>query len=101
MRAWALSHIREAGAGIVRIFVDWRSLVASPLPGSDLADPGSSAYDFSNLDAVVEGAVEAGLPPLLVICDAPAFAEAPDRWRYAFEGTWDPDPQASRRSQPR
>ena len=58
--------------------MDWRAIVASPLPsGADLEDPSSSAYDFSNLDASVESAVEAGLQPLLVVWGAPAFAGGP------------------------
>jgi hypothetical protein len=36
--------------------------------------------------------VAAGLTPLLVVSHAPAFAEAPHRWPYAFPGSWAPSP---------
>ena len=35
-----------------------------------------------------------GLEPLLVVAHAPAFAEAPDRWPYAYLGSWAPNPAA-------
>jgi hypothetical protein len=93
VRDQTLTRARQAGARVVRIPVDWRGIVeAVPGAGSDLADPGSGVYRFGTLDAVVRGAVEKGLIPLLVIFDAPSFAEAPARWRYAYKGSWDPDP---------
>lgn len=95
VRDEALTHARRAGASIVRIPVDWRSIVeATPAPGSDLIDPASGAYSFGTLDAAVQSVVADGFTPLLVIFDAPTFAEAPERWRYAYRGSWDPDPQA-------
>jgi hypothetical protein len=94
-RELALQRIREAGASVVRIPVDWRELV-SPSATADFEarSPASSAYDFTVLDATVIDAVAAGLRPLLVVSHAPAFAEAPARWPYAFPGSWDPSPVA-------
>jgi hypothetical protein len=95
VREWAFARIREAGASVVRIPVDWRSVVApEPGPSFDPADPASPAYHFGSIDAAVRGAVAAGLTPLLVVSHAPAFAEAAPIWPYAFEGSWDPSPQA-------
>jgi len=95
VRQDALALIRAAGASVVRIPVDWRDLVApDPPPGFDASDPASPAYDFSPLDASVESAVAAGLEPLLVVSHAPAFAEAPARWPYAYPGSWAPSPGA-------
>ena len=75
--------------------MDWRDLVAAnPPPGFDASDPSSPSYDFSALDASVQDAVAAGLEPLLVVSHAPALAEAPNRWPYAYPGSWAPSPIA-------
>jgi hypothetical protein len=94
-RSLALSRIRATGASIVRIPVEWRYIVSpDPPPGFDAGDPASPAYDFQAVDAAVRDTVAAGLEPLLVVSRAPAFAEAPDRWPYAYPGSWAPDPVA-------
>jgi hypothetical protein len=95
VRAQALQRIRAAGASVVRIPVEWRYLVSPrPPPGFRAADPASPAYDFAAVDAAVRDTVAAGLTPLLVVTRAPAFAEAPHRWPYAFPGSWAPSPAA-------
>lgn len=95
VRARALGLMRSAGARIVRIPVEWRYIVsADPPAGFDARDPASPAYDFDAVDAAVRDTVAAGLEPLLVVTRAPAWAEAPDRWRYAYPGGWAPDPVA-------
>jgi hypothetical protein len=95
VRALTMRRIAQTGATVVRIPVDWSSLVAAE-PGSGLQaeDPASSAYRFAPLDAAVVSAVSAGLEPLLVVSHAPAFAEASPRWPYAYAGSWDPSPLA-------
>jgi hypothetical protein len=95
VRNLALSRIRAAGATVVRIPVEWRYVVsADPPAGFDASDPASSAYDFRAVDAAVRETVAAGLTPLLVVSRAPAFAEAPGRWPYAYPGSWAPNPVA-------
>jgi hypothetical protein len=95
VRALAMSRIRETGASVVRIPVDWRSIVAEDPPsGFDAADPSSPDYRFATIDAAVLSAVSAGLTPLLVVSHAPAFAEASPRWPYAYPGSWAPSPIA-------
>jgi hypothetical protein len=95
VRALALSRIRATGASVVRIPVEWRYIVSSdPPPGFDASDPASPAYDFGAVDAAVRETVAAGLTPLLVVTRAPAFAEAPNRWPYAYPGSWAPNPVA-------
>ncbi|MGH2854193.1 MAG: hypothetical protein ACRDLF_08395 [Solirubrobacteraceae bacterium] len=75
--------------------MEWRYIVSpSPPAGFDAADPASPAYDFEAVDAAVRDAAAAGLTPLLVVTRAPAFAEAPNRWRYAYPGSWAPNPAA-------
>jgi hypothetical protein len=95
VRELAMTRIREAGASVVRIPVDWRSTVAQgPPSGFDAADPASPEYRFAPIDASVVSAVSAGLTPLLVVSHAPAFAEASPRWHYAYPGSWAPSPTA-------
>jgi len=95
VRQQALVRIRATGASVVRIPVEWRYIAsANPPAGFDAADPASPAYDFATVDAAVHETVAAGLTPLLVVTRAPAFAEAPHRWPYAYPGTWAPNPAA-------
>jgi hypothetical protein len=95
VRELAMARIREAGASVVRIPVDWRSIVVEDPPSSfDAADPASPEYRFETLDDAVLSAVSAGLHPLLVVSHAPEFAEASPRWPYAYPGSWAPSPTA-------
>ena len=95
VRALAFERIRETGSTVARIPVDWRDLVApAPSVGFHARDPASPEYRFASLDAAIRDAAGAGLTPLLVVSHAPAFAEAPGRWPYAYPGSWSPDPAA-------
>jgi hypothetical protein len=95
IRELALARIRATGASVVRIPVEWRYTVSpDPPAGFDASDPASPAYDFTAVDAAVRDTVAAGLTPLLVVSRAPAFAEAPNRWPYAYPGSWAPNPAA-------
>jgi hypothetical protein len=97
VRALAMADTHAAGASLVRIPVNWRDIVqAEPSAGFQAADPASPAYDFTRIDAAVRSAAVAGLEPLLVVSHAPAFAEAPHRWPYAYPGSWAPSPVALR-----
>jgi hypothetical protein len=95
LRGLELTRISDAGARTVRIPVNWRDVViAAPPRGFDARDPASPAYRFARIDSAVDGAVSAGLTPLLVVSHAPDFAEAPHRWPYAYPGSWAPSPAA-------
>ncbi len=95
VREQALARIRATGASVVRIPVEWRYIVsADPPAGFDASDPASPVYDFTAVDAAVRDTAAAGLTPLLVVLRAPAFAEAPHRWPYAYPGSWAPNPAA-------
>jgi hypothetical protein len=91
VRALAMDRIRALGGSVARIPVNWRNVVeAAPPAGFRPRDPASPAYRFAQVDAAVRSAVAAGLEPLLVVYRAPAFAEAPHRWPYAYLGSWAP-----------
>jgi hypothetical protein len=95
VRALTVARIRAAGAEVARIPVDWRDTVqATPSPGFQARDPASPDYRFTLLDAAVRSTVAGGLQPLLVVSHAPAWAEAPHRWPYAYPGSWAPNPAA-------
>jgi hypothetical protein len=95
VRALTMSRIKALGGAIARIPVDWRDTVeAAPPSGFQASDPASPAYRFARLDAAVRSAAAAGLQPLLVVSHAPAFAEAPHPWPYAYRGSWAPSPVA-------
>lgn len=95
VRALTMTRIRDTGATVVRIPVDWRqSVLADPPQGFDARNPGDPSYRFARIDAAVRDSLAAGLVPLLVVSHAPAFAEASPRWPYAYPGSWAPSPGA-------
>jgi len=97
IRKAALARMRAAGARVVRIPLDWRYTAGTDPPaGFDAGDPASPAYRFGPIDAAVRDTVAAGMEPLLVVWRAPDFAEAPNRWPYAYPGSWAPNPAALR-----
>jgi len=88
----AFQRTVEAGAGLARFNVTWRSVAkAQPL---DPANPTDPAYDFSAVDRAVSGAAAHGLDVLLTVYEAPAYAEGPNPPAGVGPGTWKPDPTA-------
>src|SRR3954454_874802 len=81
----------DAGAGIVRLAVEWPGLVTATKP-LDPTNPASISYDFSTLDTAVTAAESHGLKVLLSINHAPTWAEGPNRPSSAASGTWEPNP---------
>ncbi|MCD6014671.1 MAG: hypothetical protein K0R88_755 [Solirubrobacterales bacterium] len=91
-RASVFDRTVEANAGIVRLQARWRQIAADAPPASP-ADPTDPSYDFSELDAAVIAANQRGLDVLMMIFDAPEWAEGPDRpVVFVRPGTWKPDP---------
>lgn len=81
----------RANASIAKLNLSWLQVVDSkPVAPASPADP---AYDFSKIDAAVRAATHRGLEPLIMIHQAPAFAEGPQRPAVSI-GTWKPDPSA-------
>jgi Cellulase (glycosyl hydrolase family 5) len=76
-KAFALT--RAAGATYVRLSIDWNSIAPSVRPEGFVAtDPTSPGYNWSNYDAILKGAEDAGLTPILDVASTPrwAFAQA-------------------------
>ena len=88
----ALAHMRQAGAGWVRIDVSW-DYVAPPgpvqPPGFDAANPADPNYDWGKTDWAVRRTVANGLKPFINISEAPIWAQ---RGFGGRQGTTNPDP---------
>ena len=87
-----LDRTVNAGAGIVRLGVEWPAIAAGPTKPLDPTNPDSTSYDFTQIDPAVTDAEAHGLKVLLSINHAPAWAEGPNRPTSAQTGTWDPNP---------
>jgi Cellulase (glycosyl hydrolase family 5) len=86
-----LDRTVDAGAGIIRLAVEWPGVVTATKP-PDPTNPGSTSYDFAGLDAAVTAAESHGLKVLLSINHTPTWAEGPNRPSSAAAGTWEPNP---------
>lgn len=84
---------KAAGAGVVRIDALWREIAPDSRPsGFEPTDPGSPGYSWEELDAAVEGAASHGLRPILLVRDAPDWAEGKNRPKDVRPGVWKPNP---------
>jgi len=91
--AVGFNRIHGAGATVVRLVVNWRSVAPAVLPQQfDATSPSDPGYDWSTVDPQVTGAVAAGLTPLLIVDDAPTWAQASGRQTGA--GPYKPSPKA-------
>jgi len=90
-RSLWLDRTIEAGAGIIRLAVEWPAIAGATKP-VDPTNPASVSYDFSAIDSAVTDAEVHGLEVLLSINHAPTWAEGPNRPATAQTGTWRPNP---------
>jgi hypothetical protein len=73
----AFTLMQGAGAGYVRLLVQWGQIAPVDVPpGFDATDPADPAYRWHGLDASVEAAESAGLTPVLDVLGIPAWARA-------------------------
>jgi hypothetical protein len=82
----------DSGAGIVRLAIEWPTIVGATRP-ADPTNPADPSYDFSSVDGAVRDAKARGLKVLLTINHAPVWAEGAGRPADAAPGTWKPNPQ--------
>ena len=73
-----LAHTRASGARFVQIEVDWTGVEpVAPAPGANPTNPDAAQFSFASLDQRVQEIDGAGLTPVFLVTDAPAWAEAP------------------------
>lgn len=85
----AYHRIKDAGASMTRVIVFWSSVAPADEPESwDPANPGEPHYNWSDVDARIQMAVNAGLTPLVQIFSAPNWAE---RCKRQTPGICNPD----------
>lgn len=74
--AVAFRRLHLAGGRVVRLALPWDAVAPASPPGEfDPANPNDPAYSWSGFDAQVQRAVANSLEPLIVINDAPDWAE--------------------------
>ena len=79
-RLLALQRAKAAGATIIRVNPSWAD--TSPTKPPSLAverDPSWSGYDWTDTDQIIRDVVGTGLTPLVLLSDAPGWAEGPNR----------------------
>ncbi len=90
-----LGRAEHVGSTSVRLTAVWSQIAPDRLPsGFQAANPADPHYRFSSLDTSVRTAVADGQTVVLMVLDAPRWAEGPDRPRYVAPGAWDPRPRA-------
>lgn len=85
-----------AGATRVSLEIDWAAVEPkAPKPGSHPTSPKSPTYNFTYVDDVVKEVTSRGLQPVLLVTDAPRWAEAKGGTRtQEADGSYEPDAKA-------
>ncbi len=95
VRTFWLTRARQLGSTMVRIDVNWSGVApAQPPAGFRGADPADPDYNWAELDATIREAAAQHQRVLLMLHDAPTWAEAPKPPSYVAPGAWDPNPVA-------
>jgi hypothetical protein len=88
-RAFWFDRTVDAGAGIVRLSIEWRSV--APQRPAQPTNPAS--YSLTSLDGAVRDAAARGVQVLITVNSSPRWAEGPGRPASALETTsWKPNP---------
>jgi hypothetical protein len=92
-RTTLLDEARAANARVARLYVSWRRIAPSKRPPAfDPSNPNSLGYDWTALDAAVRGASQRNMRVLLLVNEAPSWAEGANRPNNVIPGTWKPKP---------
>jgi len=84
-------RIKDAGASVTRVILDWSIVAPDAEPGSwDPTDPDDPNYDWFEYDFAISNATESGLRVLASVYKAPDWAE---RCKAAIPGICNPDPE--------
>jgi hypothetical protein len=88
----AFQRTKAAGADYARLAVDWSHVAPRQRPGSwDPENPADPRYDWQRTDEGVTMSVQAGLLPVLMIEETPAWAQG---CSTDLGGNCNPDPAA-------
>jgi hypothetical protein len=88
-RAFWFDRTVEAGAGIVRLSIEWRGV--APQRPAQPTNPAS--YNLPSVDGAVRAAAARGVQVLITVNSSPRWAERPGRPASALETTsWKPHP---------
>ena len=69
------SRIRGAGASLTRITLDWYAIAPKELPAVFAPEtPSDPAYDWTDIDAIVQAAFAQGVEPYLAVNSTPVWA---------------------------
>lgn len=72
----ALTQTAATGARFVRVVISWQAIAPPQRPGSwNPADPADPAYDWTYTDQMVRRIVAAGMTPVALVTEAPAWAQ--------------------------
>lgn len=91
--AVGLAHAQAAGASVWRFQINWGQVSPTRPPSlAQAANPSWSGYDWTTADATIDEIAAAGMSPLVVLGDAPLWAEGPNRPPTSVvpPGSWDP-----------
>jgi hypothetical protein len=86
-----LDRTVSARADLVQLTATWSDIAPSSHPsGFDARDPGDPHYSWGTLDAAIKGATSRGLNVMILVTQAPKWAEGAHRPKKALPGTWKP-----------
>lgn len=86
-------HVADAGARFVLIPALWDSIAPAKRPNSwQPSDPADPNYNWSSVDSLVIGVVQAGLTPVLMTYGAPIWAQRCDVGHATTVPSCNPDP---------
>ena len=90
----ALARTRGAGAAVAKVVLSWEQVAPGGRErpaGFDADDPADPAYRWAEFDALVKTTVRQQLEPLVIILNAPTWANRPPGGRN--ERDWNVDPR--------
>jgi len=83
-------RIKATGASFTRVIVYWSMVAPKDKPNNwDPTDPADPNYNWGMFDSQIQMAVNAGLEPLVLLYQAPGWAE---RCKHPSAGICDPNP---------
>lgn len=91
--AW-LDRARAESGSVVRVYASWSAIAPARPTDEQAADPSWAGYRWTGVDVQVRNAVAHGLQPLVMVNDAPAWAQGAGRPAGLTTAAWKPDAAA-------